>query len=60
MVQSEEQSLRNEITNKSGDLDGQTSQNGRDDLGKSFKSNKKGKIKTYILKFTKNSDSTST
>jgi hypothetical protein len=48
-VQSEAQSLGNEVTNKTSDRYDQTCQNGTDDLGESFKSNKQGK---YDLLFT--------
>jgi hypothetical protein len=50
--ESEAQSLGNEGTNKSSDRYGHTSQNGREDLGECFKSNKKEKIITYVLKST--------
>jgi hypothetical protein len=59
-VQSEPQSMGNEVTNKSGNRYDQTSQNEREDLGECFKSNKKGKVMSYILKSTKNGHSTST
>jgi hypothetical protein len=43
-VESEAQSLGNEVTNKSGDWYDQTNQHGMEDLRESFKSNKKMKI----------------
>jgi hypothetical protein len=58
-VESEAQSLGNEVTNKSGNRYDQTSQNGRVDLGERFKS-KEEKIMIYVLKSTKKGHSTST
>jgi hypothetical protein len=49
-VQSEAQSLGKEVTNKSGDWYDQTSQNGKEDLGERFKSNKKAKNKNLRFK----------
>jgi hypothetical protein len=51
-VESEVQSLGDEVTNKSGYWCGQTSQNGKENLGENFESNKKGqyndlRFKTY-------------
>jgi hypothetical protein len=59
-VESEAQSLGNEVTNKPGDRYDQTSQNGSEDLGECFKSNKKGKIMTYVSTSTKKNHSAST
>jgi hypothetical protein len=59
-VESEAQSLGNEFTNKSNYWYDQTSQNGREDLEESFKSNKKETITAYVLKFTKKGHSSFT
>jgi hypothetical protein len=52
--------LENEVTNKLSDWFEQTSQNGREDLGESFRSKKKGKIMAYVLIFTKRGHSSFT
>jgi hypothetical protein len=51
--------MGNGVTNKSGSQYGQASQNGREDIGERFKSNRKKKIITYVLKSTKKDHSRS-
>jgi tyrosine-protein phosphatase YwqE len=53
LIASEAHNLGNEVINKSGDWYDETSQNGGEELGEGFKSNKKAKIVLYVLKTTK-------
>jgi hypothetical protein len=47
-VEPEAQSLGSEVTSKSGNWYDQTSQNGREDFGESFKGNKKGPLNIHL------------